>query len=78
MDAINLRYLAWLYFEERGTGPKYDWGKAADRVKCRNNFAKLVSKDAKVFDRAVKRYIETVVRESEEVKRPPPTFGPTV
>lgn len=67
MEAINLRYFAWLYFEEVRPG-YYDWENLKHRVACRAYFVKLEKRDSKAMKRALARYLETVKKEASDLK----------
>lgn len=63
MEAINIRYFAYLYYDEVKPG-KYSWDNSNDRIVCRANFVKLVSRDGDAMKRALSRYIEAVKSEA--------------
>jgi len=66
--AINIRYLAWLYFEEVKPG-HYDWNNLKHRVACRAYFVKLETRNEKAMKIALKKYIDTVKLEAAELKK---------
>jgi len=68
MESINLRYFAYLYFQEKEPG-KYLWDNPKHRVVCRAHFANLVKHDPKAMEAALKKYVAHVKKEYDELKK---------
>lgn len=68
METLNIRYFAFLYYQEIEPG-KYDWNNRKHRYTMRTSFVKLVNRDEKAMERALKKYLDTVKMEAAELKK---------